>query len=222
VDPASSDMNQTLYQFVPQSIIGSYTSVWEYEQNRLRKEKSLIKKFLLNRLVIFNVCHLLWAGIVTYFFGILGLVFVLAYALVSVFYLEIINYVEHYGLKRSKDENGIYEPVNIKHSWNAPHRFTNYVLFKLQRHSDHHANAYKPYQILSTYVDSPTLLGGYSLAILTCFFPSVWFKAYNPLLKAAMEERQVTKEEKTSCENVIYRHFAVVAVVLTLIVYMLF
>ena len=222
LDPATSKMNQTLYQYLPQTIFGSYKSVWNYEQNRLRKEKNPVKKLLMNRLIIFNICHVLWVTLVAYFFGILGLTFVLVYAMISIFYLETINYIEHYGLKRHKDENGVYEPVNIKHSWNAPHRYTNYILFKLQRHSDHHANAYKPYQILNSYADSPTLLGGYSVALITCIFPSVWFKAYNPLVKAAMEERQVTKEEKSECEKVIYQHLAYVSTVLTFVVYVLF
>jgi alkane 1-monooxygenase len=34
--------------------------------------------------------------------------------------IEIVNYVEHYGLKREKDENGVYEAVSVRHSWNAP------------------------------------------------------------------------------------------------------
>lgn len=198
LDPASARLNQTLYQYLPQSIIGSFIAVWRYEQNRLRKEKSMIKKFLINRLVLFSVGHMLWAALITYVFGIYGLFFVVTDAIVSIFYLETINYVEHYGLKRNKDENGVYEPVNIKHSWNAPHRYTNYLLFKLQRHSDHHANPYKPYQILNTYADSPTLLGGYSLALITSIFPSIWFKAYNPLVEAANSERQLTKEERAA------------------------
>lgn len=66
-------------------------------------------------------------------------------AINSVFYLEAINYIEHYGLLRKEIEPGIYEKVNISHSWNAPHRFSNYLLFKLQRHSGHHENGYKEY-----------------------------------------------------------------------------
>ena len=87
--------------------------------------------------------------------------------MILIFFQETINYIEHYGLQRQKDENGVYESVNIMHSWNAPQRYTNYILFKLQRHSDHHANAYKPYQILNSFEDSPTFLGGYSLALVT-------------------------------------------------------
>ncbi len=51
-------------------------------------------------------------------------------ASISVLFLENVNYLEHYGLLRKKI-NGVYERVNITHSWNAPHRFSNYILFKL-------------------------------------------------------------------------------------------
>lgn len=40
------------------------------------------------------------------------------------------------------------EPVWYEHSWDAPHRLTNMVLFKLQRHGDHHVNSTRRYQIL--------------------------------------------------------------------------
>ena len=65
----------------------------------------------------------------------------LIYVLISytaIFLVESVNYMEHYGLSRKLLPNGQYEKVTIRHSWNTPHRFTNYLLFKLQRHSDHH------------------------------------------------------------------------------------
>ena len=60
---------------------------------------------------------------------------------------ESVNYLEHYGLQRKlmPGYTDIYESVRITHSWNAPQVITNYLLFKLQRHSDHHANSYKHY-----------------------------------------------------------------------------
>jgi alkane 1-monooxygenase len=64
--------------------------------------------------------------------------------------LENANYIEHYGLVRVKDKNGIYESISPKHSWNSPSLLSNHMLFKLSRHSDHHMNVYKPYQILNT------------------------------------------------------------------------
>lgn len=71
-------------------------------------------------------------------YGPQGGILFLIEAFGSIFYLEAINYIEHYGLSRKKLADGTYEKVTIRHSWNAPHRFTNYLLFKLQRHSDHH------------------------------------------------------------------------------------
>jgi alkane 1-monooxygenase len=64
-------------------------------------------------------------------FGFWGLFYFLQMALVSILFLETVNYIEHYGLQRKKLPNGEYEKVNILHSWNAPHRITNYLLFKL-------------------------------------------------------------------------------------------
>lgn len=100
----------------------------------------------------------------------------------SIFYLEAINYIEHYGLRRELRADGTYEKVTIKHSWNAPHRFTNYLLFKLQRHSDHHENSLKPYQTLVSLEESPHLPHGYSVCIFMSFFPSTWFRIMDPLV----------------------------------------
>lgn len=117
-------------------------------------------------------------------------------AFMSVVLLEIINYIEHYGLQRKKLDNGDYENVTIKHSWNAPHRLSNYLLFKLQRHSDHHENALKPYQILCSYDESPTLPTGYLGCILLAIYPKIWFKIMNHLLN------HISKGEIPSKDNV--------------------
>ncbi len=42
-----------------------------------------------------------------------------------------------------------YARQDIAHSWNANWLFSNACLFRLQRHSDHHANAARPYQARS-------------------------------------------------------------------------
>lgn len=120
----------------------------------------------------------------------------MAYAGLVIFFQETINYIEHYGLERNKDENGVYESVNIMHSWNSSRRYSNYILFKLQRHSDHHANAYKPYQILNTFSDSPTLTGGYSLAVITSLVPSIFKMIYDPMVVAARKEMSLSSEQK--------------------------
>ena len=107
-------------------------------------------------------------------FGLLPLVVHMLIIAGAIFYLETINYIEHYGLLRNQLPDGSYEKTTILHSWNAPHRFSNYLLFKLQRHSDHHENASKPYQTLVSMQESPFLPHGYNLMVLMAFFPSVF------------------------------------------------
>lgn len=76
---------------------------------------------------------LIWAV-----FGARGVFLAVLLAIGSINMLETINYIEHYGLQRKKLADGTYEKVTIKHSWNAPHRLSNFLLLKIQRHSDHH------------------------------------------------------------------------------------
>lgn len=136
----------------------------------------------MNYAVLSVVWAIVFTGLVYVGFGPKATLFFLAQGFLSIFFLEVINYIEHYGLRRKKLEDGSYEKVTIRHSWNAPHRFTNYILFKLQRHSDHHENAMKPYQTLVTFNESPQLPHGYSLMVNMAIFPSVFFKIMNPLV----------------------------------------
>jgi len=92
-----------------------------------------------------------------------------------VLFLEGINYIEHYGLQRKQDKDGKYSQVTPSHSWNAAQRISNYFLLKLQRHSDHHAHAGRRYQVLRSFPNSPNMPFGYSMMVLTAFFPPIFF-----------------------------------------------
>jgi alkane 1-monooxygenase len=101
-------------------------------------ERESGKSFLINYAVLSIVSAILFTALIFFVYGVQGGVLFVLEALGSIFYLEAINYIEHYGLLRKRNEKGEYEKVTIRHSWNAPHRISNYLLFKLQRHSDHH------------------------------------------------------------------------------------
>ena len=142
---------------------------------------------LYNRLITFNVGHVLYLTLVYLIFGGRTVVFHLLYSAMVALMYEAINYIEHYGLQRkllpgSKD---VYESVKITHSWNAPQAVSNNFLFKLQRHSDHHANSYKPYQILDSLSESPMLPYGYSVALMLVLNPIIWKRVIDPLAIAA-------------------------------------
>jgi alkane 1-monooxygenase len=107
-------------------------------------------------------------------FGWRGVLFFAAQSLVSIFLLEATNYVQHYGLVRREVSPGRYEPVAMHHAWNVEHRLTNWLLFNLGRHSEHHCEARRRYQELSARFEGPVLPLGLSGMVVLAFFPPVW------------------------------------------------
>jgi len=118
--------------------------------------------------------------------GVAGLLLFLLQALVAVFQLELVNYIEHYGLTRAQDEDGSYEPVRPRHSWNATERASSWYLINLQRHSDHHVAPGRPYPLLQTYgpEEAPHLPAGYPVMTLIALVPPLWRRVMNHRVRA--------------------------------------
>ena len=107
--------------------------------------------------------------------------FFLIQAFVAILLLEVVNYVEHYGLYRKKNsKTGRYEKVTPIHSWNSDLYFSNALLFNLQRHSDHHANVNLPFPLLKDHPQSPMLPVGYPGMVLLALVPPLWFRVMDP------------------------------------------
>lgn len=178
-DASSSRYNQSLYHFLPRAYWHNYNNAWKLEAKRLeRKGKSAFS--MSNELIWWNVITLGWASLCFLAFGWMGVLFFFAQSFVAFTTLEIINYVEHYGLHRRLLENGRYERTTPAHSWNCSYFLSNVLLFQLQRHSDHHAYPKRRYQVLRHYDDSPQLPAGYPVMFLLAFFPPLWKKVMNP------------------------------------------
>lgn len=109
-------------------------------------------------------------------FGLWMLPLLAVHHLVCWLMLSQANYVEHYGLGRGQTAKGRYEPVRPHHSWNADQWFSNALLFNLQRHSDHHAHAWRDYQVLRSYQDVPFLPTGYAGSFVLALIPPLWFR----------------------------------------------
>lgn len=118
--------------------------------------------------------------------GWLGLALFLWQAFVAIWQLELVNYIEHYGLTRRHLGDGKYEHVMPRHSWNAAHRASNWLLINLQRHSDHHYKPDRRFPLLQTYGtdDAPQLPFGYPLMTLAAMVPPLWKRIMNPRVKA--------------------------------------
>jgi alkane 1-monooxygenase len=107
-------------------------------------------------------------------FGFVVLPYLLIQAVIGFSLLEVVNYLEHYGLLRQKREDGRYERTRPEHSWNSNNTASNVLLYHLQRHSDHHANPIRRYQALRHVDDAPQLPTGYAGMILLAVIPPVW------------------------------------------------
>jgi alkane 1-monooxygenase len=107
--------------------------------------------------------------------------------------------------------------VKVTHSWNAPQVVTNYLLFKLQRHSDHHANSYKPYQILDSFVESPMLPYGYSVSLLLVFNPAMWKRVIDPMAVATNKGEKLSEEVKQDMEKVVLTTIVISSIVISYI-----
>jgi alkane 1-monooxygenase len=118
--------------------------------------------------------------------GWLGLALFLWQALVAIWQLELVNYVEHYGMTRRPLGNGKYEPVRPHHSWNADHRVTNWLLINLQRHSDHHVKPDRRFPLLQSYDpdEAPQLPYAYPVMTTLAMVPPLWRRRMNPRVRA--------------------------------------
>jgi len=107
-------------------------------------------------------------------------------ALVAIWQLELTNYVEHYGLTREHLGEGRYEPVRPRHSWNADHRASNWLLINLQRHADHHQRPDRRFPLLQTYAadEAPQLPLGYPVMAAVATVPPLWRRRMNPRVRA--------------------------------------
>lgn len=191
LDPATSRKNQTFYAFWFQTVIGSFLSAWRIETNRLKRKNLNVWNPFHNEMLRFILFPLFFIFFLTLIFSYLQGYFVwavplflFAQAFMAFSSLEAVNYIEHYGIERRLISEGKYEKVNPLHSWNSNHLISNFFLFQLQRHSDHHAYTARPYQVLRHFDESPQLPAGYPMMILMSLIPPLWFKVMNPRLEA--------------------------------------
>jgi len=184
-DPASSRVGESFYQFWPRTVLGSLRSAWNLERRRIarrRRHPFRIGNDVLNAWLMSAV---LWGAMVLAF-GAGILPYLVIQAVVGFSLLEVVNYMEHYGMcrQRTRGGTGRYERVDPSHSWNSNNIATNVLLYHLQRHSDHHANPTRRYQTLRDFQQSPALPTGYAGMIVLALVPPVWRRVMDPRVLA--------------------------------------
>jgi alkane 1-monooxygenase len=182
-DPATARWGESFYAFYNRTLIGSVAAAWRVERERLaRLDRPLLGPG--NRMLRYAVTLTAVYAAIGWVFGARGVAFFAVQSIVAFSLIEIINYVEHYGLARRLVGPGRYEPVRPWHSWNSSHRASNALLLNLGRHSDHHCRPEIPYRDLRHAADAPQLPAGYFGVFALPLIPSLWRRIVDPRVHA--------------------------------------
>ena len=185
-DPASSRVGESFYAFWPRTVAGSLRSAWRLEKRRLARRRLHPWRLSNDVVSAWLLSALLWGALVAWL-GVGVLPYLLVQAFVGLSLLEVVNYMEHYGMLRQvvgQPGRQRYERVDPSHSWNSNNIATNVLLYHLQRHSDHHANPTRRYQTLRDYAESPVLPTGYAGMIVLALVPPLWRRVMDPRVVA--------------------------------------
>ncbi len=180
-DASTARLGQSVYRFLPQTIVGVYQKAWEISSHEAKKKG---KGFwsLQNEIWVFTGIQLFFWGLNAYLFGIFVLCCFLLASFIGILLLETVNYIEHYGLLREMKGERM-ERVKPHHSWNSNHILGRLMLFELSRHSDHHYLASRKYQVLKHHEESPQMPTGYPGMIILALCPPLWFYVMNKRVK---------------------------------------
>ncbi len=184
-DPVTARYNEGFHRFFPRVLRQCFASALKAEAAMLAR-KGLGPWHRSNPFWRYMALQALFAGLALALGGWPGLGLFAFQALVAVWQLELVNFIEHYGLTRKHLGGGKYEHVQPRHSWNAAHRASNWLLINLQRHSDHHYKPDRRFPLLQTYPadEAPQLPFGYPLMTAAAMVPPVWRRIMNPRVRA--------------------------------------
>lgn len=182
-DPATARFGESFYAFYPRTVFGGVVSAWNLEEARLHRLGAGVWSSR-NRMIRYIISLSAVYVTIFYMFGLLGVAFFAVQSVIAFSMIEVINYVEHYGLARREAAPGRYERVMPWHSWNSSHRISNWLLFNLGRHSDHHQHPRKSYRYLRHLEEAPQLPSGYFGMFLLPLFPTLWRRVMDPRVEA--------------------------------------
>ncbi|MAN55673.1 MAG: alkane 1-monooxygenase [Paracoccus sp. (in: a-proteobacteria)] len=183
-DAVSARYDEGFYGFFLRVLLESPRSAWRAEARLLararrkpRDRRNPFWRYAALQLGMVALALILGGGV--------GLLLFVFQAFIAVWQLELTNYVEHYGLTRRHLGAGRYEHIRPRHSWNASHRVTNWLMINLQRHSDHHYRPDRRFPLLQTYGpdEAPQLPMGYPAMNFLAMAPCWWRRKMNPRVR---------------------------------------
>ena len=183
-DPVTARYNEGFHRYFPRVLVQCFKSAFKAEAQMLARKNLPWTRFsnpFFKYWALQGGCLVLaltlggWGGVGLFLYQ----------AFIAIWQLELVNYIEHYGLTRKHLGEGKYEHVQPKHSWNAAHRASNWLLINLQRHSDHHYKPDRRFPVLQTYGpdEAPQLPFGYPVMTMAAMVPPLWRRVMNPKVR---------------------------------------
>ncbi|MDA9207808.1 alkane 1-monooxygenase [Octadecabacter sp.] len=184
-DAVTARYNENFHLFFPRVFWSQPISAFKAEQAMLARKglewhhpSNPFWRYAVLQLTMILIAILIggWGGLGLFVFN----------AYIAIVQLEVVNYVEHYGLTRKHLGDGKYEHVLPRHSWNSSHKGSNWLLINLQRHSDHHYKPNRRFPLLQTYDEdeAPQLPYGYPIMTMMAMIPPLWRRTMNPRVRA--------------------------------------
>lgn len=177
-DPATAPRGRNVYFHILASTIKGNISAWKIEKRRLDREGRHVLS-LHNAVIRGHLMSLLLVVAAWFIGGWAAALYFTLCGLAGKALLEIVNYMEHYGMVRDPAT-----PVQSRHSWNTNRRFSSWAMFNLTRHSHHHAQGEVPYQDLKPFPDAPMMVSGYLTTIVVAMIPPLWHYLMTPKVKS--------------------------------------
>jgi alkane 1-monooxygenase len=182
-DPASARFDENVYKYLFRCITSSWHSAWALEKALLlKKEKNVIS--IQNRVSFYFLGEIIFLGTILGLFGLNGLLFFIGHTFIAILLLEVVEYIQHYGLERKHISNNSFEPYNECHAWNCRAAATNWSTFNLGLHCAHHKQPGKQFFLLSNKKQLMEMPAGYPIMIMLALVPPIWFRVMNPKLTA--------------------------------------
>ena len=182
-DPATARLNETAYGFVPRAVFGTYVHAWKLELERLARGRVTgLTALMRNEALQWTLLSSVFAAAAYAWVGAAGPALFLVAALIAIIELELVDYVEHFGLLRATGSSGALLPVRYEHSWDYSGWITNAILINLQRHSDHHAHGGRAFGALNSHVEAPQLPANYATMIKIALIPPLYRRMIHPRL----------------------------------------
>ena len=180
-DPVFAAKGQSFWDYLPRALFRNLLETWRAECDRLAR-LGLPAWHPTNPFWRYSLLTAAWGVLYAWMGGWFGVGLYLLHSLIAMTILRIIDYVEHYALPRRLLPSGRYERTQPRHSWNSSHRFSNWALWNVQRHSDHHRMASRPYPLLQHFDEdsAPQLPYNYTVMFAFALIPPLWFRIVDP------------------------------------------